>query len=62
MKRLFLLVIASLSWSLAALAVNVTVSTPSNDAHINSPFNLIANASSSRTITGWVVYLDGRSV
>ncbi len=62
MKRLFLLVIVFLSCSLAALAVNVTVSTPLNNSQVGSPFNLVANASSSRTITGWVVYLDGQSV
>ncbi len=62
MKRLFLLVILCLSWSLAAFAVNVTVSTPLNSSDVGSPFNLIANASSSHPITGWVVYLDGHSV
>ncbi len=62
MKHLSLLVVTCLSWSLAALAVNVTVSTPTNNSQVGSPFNLVANASSSHTITGWMVYLDGHSV
>ena len=55
--------IVCLSLSLAAAAaVNVTVTSPGNGAPVSSPFNLVANATSSYTITGWVVYLDGKSV
>lgn len=64
MKKYILgLAIVCLSLSLtAAAAVSVTVTSPSNGAQISSPFNLIAYATSSYTITGWVVYLDGKSV
>jgi Big-like domain-containing protein len=46
----------------AAAAVSVTVTSPSNGAQLSSPFNLVAHATGSYTITGWVVYLDGKSV
>ncbi len=62
MNHVLALVALFLSWSLTAVAVNVTVSTPTNDSQVGSSFNLVANATSSYTITGWQVYLDGRSV
>ena len=40
----------------SGVAVNVT--TPSNNATVNSPVAISANASSSHTITGWHIYVD----
>ena len=63
MKQFLALAAVCLSLSLAAsAAVQVTVTTPANGAHVNSPFALAASATSSYSITGWVVYLDGVSV
>ena len=63
MKSILALAMACLGLSLAASAtVHVTVSSPSNGAQVASPFSLVANATSSYRITGWVVYLDGHSV
>ena len=62
MKHVLLLVTVCLALSLAALAVNVTVTSPANNSQVGSPFTLTANASSSYPITGWVVYLDSREV
>ena len=42
--------------------VTVSVSSPSNGGQVGSPFNLVANASSQYTITGWAAYLDGHQV
>jgi hypothetical protein len=47
---------------LAALAVNVTVTSPANNSQVGSPFTLTANASSNYPIVGWVVYLDSNPV
>ena len=47
---------------MAALAVNVTVTSPGGNLQVGSPFNLTANASSGHPITGWMVYLDGNAV
>jgi hypothetical protein len=44
----------------AALAVNVTVSSPSNNYVGTSPLRVAANASSDQSISGWVVYVDGQ--
>ncbi len=60
MKFLLLLTAAFLGLSITAAAVSVTVTTPSNNQQVSSPFTLAANASG--TITGWQVYLDGVSV
>lgn len=38
--------------------VAVNISTPLNDASVNSPVNIQAAASSANPITGWVVYID----
>lgn len=62
MKFLLLLAAACLGLSMTAAAVNVTVTSPGNNQQVGSPFTLAANASSSYAITGWNVYLDGRSV
>jgi hypothetical protein len=62
MKHLLLLTAAFLTLSVPAAAVNVTVSSPDNYSQVSSPFPLSASATSSYTITGWQVYLDGRSV
>jgi len=64
MKRYILaLATVCLALTLAASAtVNVTVTAPSNGAQVPSPFNLVAQATSSYTITGWVVYLDSKIV
>ena len=62
MQRFLLSMAVCLTLSLAAAAVNVTVSAPGNGSQLASPFNLAANATSSYTITGWQVYLDGQSV
>jgi hypothetical protein len=63
MQRAFLLGAVFLLCSVAAAAaVNVTVTSPINGAQVGSPFTLTANASSPYPITGWQVYLDGRSV
>jgi hypothetical protein len=51
---------ACLSLSLAASAtVNVAVTTPTNNQQLGTPFNLVANATSSYQIVGWHVYVDG---
>src|SRR5579875_1028664 len=63
MQRAFLLVAVLLLLPLAAAAaVTVTVTSPPNNSQVSSPFTLTANASSNYPITGWQVYLDGRSV
>ena len=63
MKRVFLLAVVCVSLSLAALAaVNVTVVTPINNSQVGSPFNVVAHATSSYTIVGWHIYLDGNDV
>lgn len=46
--------------SVAALGVTVTVSSPSDNYNGNSPVRVAANASSSRAISGWVVYVDSQ--
>ncbi len=63
MKRVFLLAVVCVSLSLAALAaVNVTVSSPINNSQVGSPFSVVARATSSYTITGWHIYVDGNDV
>ncbi len=62
MKHLLWSASLALSLSLSAAAVNVTVTRPTNYSQVSSPFNLVANASSNYSITGWVVYLDGNVV
>ncbi len=62
MKRVLVLAVVCTSMSLAALAVNVTVTSPANNAQVSSPFNVIANATSSYPIVGWHIYLDGNDV
>jgi hypothetical protein len=37
---------------------HVTVTSPSNNATVNSPVTIAANASSSNQITGWHIYVD----
>jgi hypothetical protein len=46
--------------SIAAFGVSVTVSSPSANYDGNSPVKVSANASSSRQISGWVVYVDSQ--
>ncbi len=46
--------------SAAAFGVSVTLSSPTANYKGNSPVNVTANASSSRAISGWVVYVDGQ--
>jgi hypothetical protein len=62
MKHLLLLAAACLGLSITAAAVNVTVSQPGNNQQVGSPFTVTANATTSYSITGWHVYLDGVSV
>ena len=62
MKHLLSLTAVFFSLSLAAAAVNVTVSSPGNNQQVGSPFTLSAHATSNNTITAWNVYLDGRNV
>ena len=63
MKRILASATVCLSLSLAAAAaVNVTVTSPSDGAQISSPFSLVAQATSSYPVTGWVAYLDGKIV
>jgi hypothetical protein len=38
--------------------MTVTVSSPANNATVNSPVTINANASSSHTVTGWHIYVD----
>ena len=38
--------------------VQVTVSTPANNAQVNSPVAIAASATSSHAITGWHIYVD----
>jgi hypothetical protein len=47
--------------SVAALDPTVSVSTPTNNATVGSPVNVLASASptAGQTITGWWVYVDG---
>lgn len=61
MKKLLQSAAALIVLSISALAVNVTVTQPANYAQVSSPFTLAANASSSYSITGWQVYVDGAS-
>ena len=49
----------TLSVEVGTVAVNV--STPANNASVNSPAKIKATASSSHIVTGWVVYVDGVS-
>lgn len=42
--------------------VNVTVTTPTNNSQVGSPFNVVASASSQHEIVGWHIYLDGNDV
>ena len=63
MKYLLLLTAALLSLSIAATAApTVTVSTPTNNSQVGTPFHLAANATSHYEIVGWHVYLDGNNV
>ena len=62
MKRVLILAVVCTSLSLAALAVNVTVTSPANNAQVSSPFTVNAHATSSYPITGWHIYLDGNNV
>ena len=63
MKQKLLLAAALLSFSVAAAAApHVTVTTPTNNQQVGSPFSLVANASSNYPIVGWHVYLDGNNV
>ena len=63
MKNRLLLAAALMSFSVAAAAApRVTVTTPSNNSQVGSPFNLVANASSNYRIVGWHVYLDSVNV
>lgn len=63
MKYRFLLAAALVSFSVAASAApHVTVTTPTNNSQVGSPFNLVANATSQYQIVGWHVYLDGNNV
>ncbi|HUI82963.1 MAG TPA: hypothetical protein VL240_02000 [Candidatus Binatia bacterium] len=63
MKHLLWLTAAFLNLSMAAAAaVHVTVTTPTNNSQVGSPFNEAAHASSSYPIVGWAVYLDSRAV
>jgi hypothetical protein len=39
----------------------VNLSTPANDASVNSPAEIKGTALSSHTITGWAIYVDGVS-
>ena len=53
--------VVSLSLS-AAASVNVVVTAPLNNSQVSSPFNVVANATSSYSIVGWHIYLDGNDV
>ncbi len=44
----------------SGVAVNVT--SPANGATVSSPVTISANASSSRPITGWHIYVDSTDV
>ncbi|HEV8433363.1 MAG TPA: Ig-like domain-containing protein [Thermoanaerobaculia bacterium] len=39
--------------------ITVTVSSPANNATVNSPVAINASASSGHTVTGWHIYVDG---
>ncbi len=41
-----------------AQTVAVNISTPSNNALVNSPVDTVANAASANAITGWEIYVD----
>jgi hypothetical protein len=63
MKHRLFLAAALFSFSVAAAAApRVTVTTPTNNQQLGTPFNLVANASSNYQIVGWHVYLDGNNV
>lgn len=47
---------------LASTSVKVTVSQPANNATVTSPVLVVASATSTRSITGWRIYVDGTSV
>src|SRR5512135_3940303 len=65
MKRscvLLAIVCASVLASSAVAQVTVTLTQPLNGATVTSPVTVKASASSTRTITGWRIYVDGASV
>lgn len=45
-----------------ALAVDVNVSSPSNNYNGPAPVHVVASASGDQRISGWVIYLDGKWV
>lgn len=53
---------AILASAVSAFAGTVTISSPSNGAYVSSSFHLVASASSSYSISGMSVYLDGNKV
>ncbi|PYX49120.1 MAG: hypothetical protein DMG79_09760, partial [Acidobacteria bacterium] len=44
--------------SLQVNAVAVNISNPANGASVTSPVNIMANALSPNTLTGWQIYVD----
>lgn len=60
-KPLMVLCLLSLPM-LASAWVNVTVSTPANNATVTSPVLIAASATANLPITGWRIYVDGVSV
>jgi hypothetical protein len=58
-----LMIVCMISLPMFASAwVNVKVATPANNATVTSPVLFSASATSSRSITGWRIYVDGSSV
>lgn len=64
MRRLFstLALISVFCTCSLAFAVTVNVTTPANGASVTPPIPIAASASSYNRITGWRIYVDGRSV
>jgi hypothetical protein len=55
-------ILAVLALAGLSFAVNVTVTTPTANSTVSSPATIQASASSSHSITGWRIYVDGSSV
>lgn len=61
-RRMALSTLATFAMASAAMAGTVTISTPSSGATVKSPFHLVASASSSTSISGMSVYVNGAKV
>jgi len=61
-RYLALTAIATVTFTAAAVAGTVSISSPGSGATVTSPFHLVASANSSYAITGMAVYVNGSKV